>query len=383
MTTAQDDGPRSLVAQERVVETTRAGLFALLLGGLSLAVVVLLVVVGTDLPTEPIAAESALLESDGVTALLYEAMDVRAARLATALAAGLAVAAAGAATRQLLHSDGAGLLAAFLVAADPAFLARGQLALPTVPAVALAMGAFAFALVDRHAARWGAGILLATATLLQPTLLLWSAPLAALVLLRGNIYAAPKHLGLALLQIGLLPLLAFIGALASGHDLAGCLDPARWAALRLAVAHDLGAGRIAFHSPAVWLAGWAALLLLGIEALATAGRHFRMARLPGRLQLRLVEPLRPSQGRILWLLLLAATAPLPSLWLPLAAAALAAGIKELSGDAPAFGGAVAAGTALFALLYLVRLWGVVDGSASPEEAARLLDIVPWARIQGC
>ena len=145
----------------------------------------------------------------------------------------------------------------------------------------------------------------------------------------------------------------------------------------------MGNGIVALHNPATWYGGLGALLFLGVGALLSMARQFRVARLPGRVQLRLAEPLGATHARALWLGAFALVLPFPGLWLPLFAIALAAGIGELSEDAPGFGLAVAIVSLGFALLGLVRLWPLVNGGSDPVQVQELLNFLPWVTVRGC
>ncbi len=380
--TVHDPGPSARLTHERTGGSGPGIAFIAGMVALALIAGALLVVLAVAYPAVT-NAESAYAQADTPAAKATAALGSGAARNLVAAAGVLAVVGAGLLGRRLFHNDGVGLLAATLLVLDPAFLALGHLALPVIPVLALAVAGAGLLATARGTLRWLGSLLLAGASFVEPVLAAWAVPLLLLVLLRGNIYAAPKHLGSALAQVALLPVLAAGAgqALGSGGTLA-CLAATRPDHLLLAAAPDTGSV-IIVHNPAFWFGGLAALLVLGGAAVVHVLRHFRLARLPGRIQLRLPDPLPAYHARALWLLLLAVCAPLPSLWMPLLAIALAAAIHHLARDAPGFGLAVALGSVAFAVLYLVRFWSLVTGNATGAEVADLLPVVPWAQMVAC
>jgi hypothetical protein len=304
-------------------------------------------------------------------------------RAVAALAAGAAVGGVAMAGRRITHSGLVGLLAAALVAADPAFLLQGRLAVPSSLVVAGLAWALAFSSSPIPLLHWFSGLALAGAAYFDPWALLWALPLTLFLLLRGHIYAAPQHLALAFTQTALLPALAVGFRWLLDGDLA--LVPACMA--------TFGPGRLLLTSlvqpdpallllpdPVVWLGGAGALAFLGFGGLAFGVGSFRVARAPGRLQLRVVAPMPPILARGIWLLALAFLAP-PVAWLPLFAIALAMGIGELGDDAPGFGLALAIVLLAFAGLILARAWGGVVGSEG--GVADALKLIPWARATSC
>jgi len=297
-----------------------------------------------------------------------------------AAAQAAAVAATAVATRRLAHSEGAGLLAAALVAVDPAGLLLGSLAVPQQVAVAGMLWALACAASPVPLLHWFAGLALAAATLAVPAAALWILPLAVFLLLRGHIYAAPQHLALALLQVAALPMAAFaVRAATDGvATLPACLAVAAGPALALRQLAEPGPGLLAVPGPVTWFAGAGALAFFGLGAAGVALGGFRVARASGRLQVRLVSALHPALGRGAWLLLLALLAP-PLAWLPLFAAALAMGVRELGEDAPGFGLAVALLLLAFAGVVLWRAWDAVAGGAVGDA----LGLVPWSEPVRC
>ncbi|MCA1819452.1 MAG: phospholipid carrier-dependent glycosyltransferase [Halobacteriales archaeon] len=320
------------------------------------------------------AAPAGLLESFGLAW----------ARIVSAAAFAVSVAATTVATRRLFHSDAVAFLAGALVLLDPGFLAVGRLALPDAIATAGLLSALAFFLSAAPWAHWAGSLALGLAVAADPRSLVWGVPLGLLILLRGHIYAAPRHLGLAGLQALALPALAAgLHMLATDGAIRGVIcQPGTSASLGLAESADYG-GVIALHNPVTWFGGVCALLFLAANSLSTVARQFRLARLPGRIQMRLAVPLQAMQGRILWVLLLAVLVPFPVALLPVLAMALAAGIGNLAEDAPGFGAAVGLVVLVFAALALVRAWRLVAGTAGPEEIADLLNLVPWTHPVPC
>lgn len=325
-----------------------------------------------------VAAEDAATEL-----AVWGDLDVHAARAVAAVAQAAVVAGVAVAGRRLAHSDLAGTLAAALVAADPAGLLLGSLALPHTLAVAGLVWALAFGTSPLPLLHWLAGAALALATLAVPAAAAAALPLALLLLLRGHIYAAPRHFALALAQVALLPALALGSRAAVQGDLAAvpaCLDVSAGPALTLRTLASPGSELLLIPDPVTWLAGAGALAFLGLGGVGFALGRFRMARAPGRLQFRLASPFPPVLGRGAWLLLLAVFTP-PVAWLPLFAIALAMGVRELGEDAPGFGLALAVVLLAFAALVLWRAWDAVVGD--PGGLERALDLVPWARSATC
>jgi hypothetical protein len=369
--------PTSQIAQERLGLAAPGWLFLVLAVGLALLAGGLALAAGMP-ASRALAVERAVAGQPGALAAPLGLAGARALAAGGAAVAVLATALAG---RRLFHNDGVGLLAAALVALDPAALASGRLAAPQSLALAGVASALACFLAQPTWARWLGAALLATAALLDPRAVGWGIPLALLALLRGHIYAAPRHLGLAALQA--------IGAPAAGALLHLAYSPT-WsalpcpafapAALVLLEAPDFG-GVAAVHNPVTWFGGLGAVLLMAGAALWTVVRQVRMARLPGRAQLRLAVPLPALHARVLWLLVLALAVPFPEAWLPLFAIALAAGVAELADDAPGFGLAVGLVVLVFAVLALARAWPAVAATGAVEGAVH--GLVPWARMVAC
>lgn len=368
--------PSSPIAHERAGPGAPSPGFllaAILLAAATLAVGIFLAARGPA--ALPVEQEAASLAGWG-------SLDVRAARYVAVGAQAALVGAVAMAGRRLAHSETAGLLAAALVAADPSGLLVGSLGVPQAVGAAGLLWALALATSPVPLFHWLAGLALAVATLALPTAAVWILPLALILLLRGHIYAAPQHLGLGLAQVAVLPLaaLALRLVLEGVGAVPACLTPSLLDALTLRALAAPGPDLLVVPNPVTWMAGAGALASLGLGGLAVAIGRFRVARAPGRLQLRVVSPFPPILARGLWLLLLALLAP-PAAWLPLFALALAMGVRELGEDAPGFGLALALVLLVFAGLVLVRAWGAVHGS--PGGAADALDLVPWARSVPC
>lgn len=312
--------------------------------------------------------------------------DLAAARAASAVAVGVTVSAMAFAGRSFSRSGVAGLLAAALVALDPAVLAYGRLALPTALAVAAMAVALACMVSANAGWAWVGSLALAAGAVVDPRVAAWGLPLAVVLVLRGNIYASPRHVGIALLQALIIPL-----AGAAAHWLVegmwasvpSCLAPPAWSLLTLRAMVQPGEGLAAAPNPVTWLAGLGALLFLGLGALAFGATRFRLARANGRVQARLVAPFPAVLGRGGWLLLLALAVALPQAWVLLFALALALGVQDLGEDAPGFGLTLAVALLLFAGVVLWRSWAAVSGLGGPEGVADALALVPWAEPVQC
>lgn len=367
----------SPIAQERVGPGTPPAGFVLTTLALAGATLALTLVLGAR--GAPVAAEEH-------TQMLrvWGSFEVEMARVVAAGAQAAAVAGVAVAARRLSHSNLAGLLAAALVAADPGGLLLGSLGVPQSVAVAGMAWALAFAASPVPLLHWVAGLSLALATLALPIAALWILPLAVFLLLRGHIYAAPQHFGLGLAQIATFPVLALVLHLVlNGGDLGvlpACLALGPWEALSLRHLPSPGANLLLLPNPVVWMAGAGATAFLGLGGMGFALASFRIARAPGRLQVRLVSAFPPVLGRGVWLLILALLAP-PVMWLPLFAIALAMGIRELGDDAPGFGLALALVLLAFVGLVLWRAWPAIAGD--PDGLAAGLDLVPWAKAMPC
>lgn len=309
-------------------------------------------------------------------------------RTASAVAVAVTVASVAWAGRTLTRSDVGGLLAAALVALDPALLTYGRLALPTALSLAGMALALACMLSPRPAMAWVGSAALALAALVDPRALAWGPILVLLLLLRGHIYASPRLLGVALLQAILVP------ALGAGLHLAvegtwsatpACLEPSLWSVWTLRAIPMPGATMVALPNPVTWFAGLGALLFLGLGGLFFAAFKFRVGRANGRLQMRVVSPLPPVLGRGVWLLLLAfATAlAVPQALVLLLALALALGVQDLGSDAPGFGLTLGLVLLLFAGVVLVGAWEGVAGTGGAQGVADTIRLVPWARLSQC
>jgi hypothetical protein len=373
--------PASQIAQERVDPSAGGIRFAIGVTVLGLAAFGVAAFLGLyPRPQSPLSAElAAALAPAG----LLNTFGLTWARLVSAASFGIVVGATAVAARRLLHSEALGFLAGALVLLDPGTLALGRLALPNALAMAGLVSALALFLSPAGWAHWAGSVALGLAVAVDPTSLIWGVPLAFLILIRGHIYAAPQHLGLAAQQALALPALgAGLHLLATDGAIRGVVCQPGSGHLALLTTMDFG-GVFGLHNPFTWFGGVAAILYLGADSLATVARQFRLARLPGRLQMRLGTPLQPTQARILWILFLAVLVPFPALLMPVLAIALAAGIGTLAEDAPGFGAAVALAILLFAVLALGRAWDLVAGTASPAETAELLGLVPWTSAVNC
>lgn len=376
----RDIPPTSQIAQERVEPGPPSTTFLVAVGALALFAFGLAAELGLH-PLMPLQGEKV---AQVAPAGLLESFGLTWARLVSAAAFGVAVGATTVAARRLFHSDLVAYLAGALVLLDPGFLAIGRLALPDAIVVAGLLSALAFFLSEPPWAHWAGSVALGMAVAADPRSLVWGVPLGFLILIRGHIYAAPRHLGLAGLQALAIPALAAgLHLLATDGRVIGIVcQPDTNSALSLVTSIDYG-GVVALHNPVTWFGGLGALVFLSAQSLSTVTRQFRLARLPGRLQMRLAIPLLPMQARILWLLLFAVLAPFPVVLLPVLAIALAAGIGNLAEDAPGFGVAVALVVLLFAGLALARAWKLVAGTADAAEVQDLLGLVPWTRALPC
>ncbi len=375
-------GPVSVIAAERVGPGPASWGFRLVAAGIGAVLAALLWGLASRLG-DPTGAEAAVLDADGPWSAGVSTMGVEAARSLSAVASGAAAVALAFLGRRLLHSDVAGGMATLLLALDPAFLLWGHTALPHATLLALLLGAVWLLLVPRPAAHWGGAALLAAAAFLEPWTLLWSLPLSLLVLVRGHVYASAAHLGTSLVQCALLPGVAAVAGLLLGAPGASCLRGTWPEEMFLDRALEVAPGQVALHNPALWFGGLAAALALALAAVVRTAMQFRLARLPGRLQIRLPEPIPPLQARSLWILGLVFLAPHPALLWPLLALGLAAGIADLGKDAPGFGLALAVASLAFAGLYLVQSWPAVWGAGDYGQVEELLGMLPWGRVAGC
>ena len=313
-------------------------------------------------------------------------VDLRAGRAVSAVAAAVPVLCTAIAGRTLTRSGIGGLLAGALVALDPALLAHGRLALPTAVVLAAMAVALACVLAPRAGYAWVGAAALALAAFVDPRAILWGPVLAGVLLLRGHIYASPRHLGRALLQGVLIP-----AAGVAAHRLVegsldaipACLAPPAWALLGLRVVLVPGPAIAALPNPVTWFAGLGALLFLGFGGVLFAATRFRMARANGRLQVRFVTPAPTVLVRGGWLLLLAVVTFVPQAWVIPFALALALGVQDLGRDAPGFGLTLAIVLLAFAAVVLWGSWDIVTGTGGQGSVADALRIVPWATSVSC
>ncbi len=374
-----DDEAGSWIPQEREAPAISPGA-AVIGAGLALATTLFLVIraVGLGEATE---AEVAYAAHGTLHARLWNAIGLEGARILAAVGAGVAVAATWLAGRRLWHSDPAGLSAAALMALSPWLLAQGSLALPQTILLAAALLALLAALATHEPVRVMAGAAVAVAVLIDIRMAVWVVPLFAIILLRGNIYATGQHLQRGLLQVALLPALALgVVALAARGDpltLPVCLSPGHIDGASLASATWLGGGFVAAHPSILWFGGWGVLVMLALASLWHLGLNTRVARLPGRVQLRLPHALPRYHGRSLWLLSLVVLAPVPGLWLPLLMLALAGGIAVLGEDAPGFGLTLLLGLLGLGVAALIQDWGLVVGTGGTAG------IPGWTELASC
>jgi hypothetical protein len=313
-------------------------------------------------------------------------VDLAVGRAVSAVAAGVTVVAVAFAGRSFSRSEVAGLLAATLVALDPAVLAYATLAVPTsvtIAVVAIALACFASA---RQALPWvGAGVL-AFGAFVDPRLLAWGPVLALMMVLRGHIYASPRHLVIAFTQALLIPALgAILHIVVEGmwSSVPVCLAPATWRLAALELVIQPGPGMAILPNPVTWFAGLGALLFLGVGGAVFGASRFRLARANGRVQARLVAPFPAVFGRGIWLLLLVLAMPVPQAWVILFALALALGVQDLGKDAPGFGLTLAIALLLFAGVVLWRSWEAMAGTGGAEGVADAMRLVPWAQPIEC
>lgn len=307
-------------------------------------------------------------------------------RAVSAIATATTVLGIAFAGRSLTRSGIAGLLAAAVVAADPALLVYGRLALPTALTLAFLAVSLACFAASRSWVPWFGGLALALGALVDPRVLLWGPVLAVFTLLRGHIYASPRHLGIALVQALAIPAVGAAIHVAAQQGWAAvpiCLAPGTVQMLTLHAAIQPGANLLAQPNPVTWVVGLGAVLFLGLGGAGFGAMRFRLARANGRMQARLVAPFPPVFGRGIWLLLLALVVPIPQAWLLLAALALALGIQDLGEDAPGFGLALAIALLAFAAVVLWRSWDAVAGTGGATGVEDALNLVPWAQSAPC
>lgn len=371
----REPGPSHWIAQERLEPGPPPNWWRAAAYGLGVLVTVaLLALAGT--PEDRLQAETTYQESDGFLQGIQALLGVTGARAISALSAGVVVASTAWIARRLFHLQIPALLAAVLVAIDPGMLTQARLATPVLPALAASTSALALFLSRRPRDHWWASGLLAFAAFLDPHQLLWALPCAAIVLVRGHIYAAPRHALTAGTQAIAIPLIGGLIGLAGSQSLQdGCYEVRGLPGFLRLESVDLG-GFVATPNPVTWFGGFVALLFLLIWALSQIFGNFRLQRLPGRVQLRLPDGLKRIHGRILWLAFLTLFAPSPFSWLPLFAIALAAGSDELGRDAKAFGYVVGAVLLVFAI---IASWQGI-GALGLDIGTPAL---PWTRMVSC
>lgn len=371
----REPGPSHWIATERLDPGPPPGWWRVAALGLGLIVAMGLLALAGE-PEQRLRAETAYQESDGFLQGIHALVGVTGARAISALCAGAVVASTAWIARRLFHLDAPALLAAGLVAIDPGLLTQARLATPVLPALAASTAALAWFLSRRPRDHWWGSGFLAFAAFLDPYQLFWALPAAALILLRGHIYAAPQHALVAGSQAIAIPLVGGLIGLAGSQSLVdGCYEVRGLPGLLRLESVDLG-GFVATPNPITWFGGLVALLFLLIWALSQVLGNFRVQRLPGRVQLRLPEGLKRIHGRVLWLAAFALVAPSPFSWLPLFAIALAAGIDELGRDARAFGTVVGLVLLAFAI---VASWQGIGALGLDLQGPTL----PWTRSVSC
>lgn len=332
-------------------------------------------------------AEGLYENAGGLMGILHDWMGFTALRVFMGLAAGATVIATAFVTRRFTHDLGMGILAAVLVSLDPALLVDGQLAVPDALLRFAAVAALALALGGHPVYHWLVPIPIAVGVLLEPWFLAWGAVLALLLLFRGHIFAAPKHLRNATLQGVLIPGLVAIPAFIAIRqtivtESVVCAPDAGRALLGMDVP-QFANGLVAVPNPVVAVGGLAVLLALLMGAVAQLAVSFRLARLPGRIQVRLPRRLGRTPSRALWLAALAVAMPAPQVALVIGAIAIAVGVQALMADSPVFGAVVGILTAAFAVVVVVRLGIIIIGDASQVDLDGILQWLPWVQPIGC
>ncbi len=374
---SQRDPDVSWIAKERMEPGVPSNRWILSLVILSGAAFLVLAFMALS-PIARIAAEDLYRAGDGPIQALDASIAPHISRTLRAAAAAALILGTGFAARRLLHDEGASVIAAGLLILDPAFLVHGRLSTPIAFATAGAMVALALFLSPRRTGHWLAAGMLAIACFFDPRYLLWGFIIGILVLVRGHIYAAPRHAAAAAAQTLGIPLIgAAWGMLAADSLGPTCYTGGRFESIFLLQHVDLGNNIMWHPNPALWFAGLGALAWLGGGALWRVLSEFRLQRLPGRVQVRLTGPLRRGQARALWLLVLVAFAPSPSLWAPLLAMAVAASVQELGRGSKRFGLLVAIAVLALTLVFTVRLWPMLVG-ATPTTSP-----IPWSETVRC
>lgn len=353
---------------------------------LGMAVTAVAIVLGT-LREDITHAEDLYLKAGGAWGILHDLVGLDTLRVLVAVAAGATVTAAGFVARRFTHGAGLGVLASVLVALDPALLVDGQLALPAAVLRFAAVAALALALGGHPIYHWLVPVPLIVGGLIEPWFLLWGVAIALMLLFRGHIFAAPKHLRDALFQGIGLPLLAGIPLLIAVNQVIITTDvtcgPSMMASILLLDVPHYATGLVAFMNPVVVLGGLGVLAGLAIAALVQVGGTFRLARLPGRVQIRLPERLGRIPSRALWLAAFALVMPAPQVAIVIGAVAIALGVQGLMVDSPVFATVVAILTAGFAVLVVVRLAPVIAGTADVEGLTDILQWLPWVDPNAC
>jgi hypothetical protein len=360
--------------------------FLLAVLGLGVAVAAITITLGL-LRGPTIHAERVFLEAGGAWAVAVGILKVPIVRILMGVIAGATVVATGFVGRRFTHSATMGMLAAVLVALDPALLVDGQLAVPATVLRFAAVSSLALALGGHPVYHWLTPIPVVIGALLEPTFLLWGLALAMLILFRGHIFVAPKHLRSAIMQGFGISLLLFVPAYFVLRSTIGIQNVACGASysrsmLLLEVPH-YAPGIVSLTNPVVVLGGLAVLAAMAFAAVFQVLSSFRLARLPGRIQVRLPGRLGRTPSRALWLALFALLIPGPPVAVIIGAVAIALGIQTLSDDSKSFGATVAAIAILFSAVVAVRLTPVIAGIASADTLVDSLAWLPWVNSYVC
>lgn len=371
-------------------ERERPGLppwwFLLVVFALGLAVAAATIVLGT-LRDGSTHAEGLYRDGGGAWGILHGLVGLESLRVLVGIAAGATVTATGFVARRFTHSAGLGVLAAVLVAFDPALLVDGQLAVPAALLRFAAVAAMALALGGHPAYHWLVALPIIVGAILEPWFLLWGVMVSTLLLLRGHIFAAPKHLRDAMFQGVGLPLLAGIPLLIAVHQITVTTDvvcgPSMARSLLLLDVPLYATGLAAIMNPVVVIGGLGLLAGLAVAAIVQVSSAFRLARLPGRVQIRLPERLGRIPSRALWLAAFALVMPVPQVAIVIGALAIALGVQGLLIDSPVFATVVAILTASFAAVVVVRLLPVIAGDASAAVLGDVVSWLPWVDLEAC
>lgn len=296
------------------------------------------------------------LDYDSGAGWVLQKLPIDYARILTAVAAGFAAATWGFVARHIYHSETIGVATTWLIALDTGFLVQGHLVQSLPWEMLFAGSAVLLATLPHPRAHWGIPAALALYGLENRTSILLGVGLFSMLLVRGHIYATNKHVTTAFWQT--IP--ALTGLFSTFH----------WQLLN-AGASIPGPGTVHLHNPAIWYTG-AIAAIAGIGgALLFLTNQFRMARHPGRIQVRLQNRLPRILGRTLW------NAALLPVLLPALVMHLLGGIRILTEDSRGFRFALYGGIYAFAIIYLVRFWAFIMGDATADDLSDLAEILPW------